>query len=551
MKKTTLNYSCTNLFQKQNQFDNVNIGIFIDKENSYAGLQKKKKLQNRDTTNQTQQKTDLRSNSALQKSSSLSQFYRPSSSNDKHSYQHQNTYAYLKDMKNQSCTQQLQQSSYQKRHTSSKQVKEHNSKQVQYPYNIQLRVNSLEIYEDKKLKLKLMKSSLEKQQNLKSKDYSEFNNQQIQDIKTENQKYQGLLAKYFQINQHKSADEKKQSKDVKQIYNMYPQIKDIKHCYTNSLKQTQEKKRGQLQEFVTQLNVDTFRDTQKLQMSNTLIKSDRQKLNDVKSTHLNKISVTQENEPFLYYISSVISALNIKEQNKYDEKVRDHLAQTYQGLLFAGQFDLNFDEDKIVSLPRSNNLKTIVFDLDETLIHCNENAQIPGDVILPITFPNGETVQASINIRPHAQKVLQTLSKHFEIIIFTASHSSYANIVIDYLDPKRQWISHRLFRENCVQTPEGAYVKDLRVLGNRKLSNVLLVDNASYSFGKQIENGVPIISFYDNYDDQELLHLQNYLLSFRHEKDVRDLNQRMLKLNQFINYKELKELLQGLFEMYI
>jgi len=28
--------------------------------------------------------------------------------------------------------------------------------------------------------------------------------------------------------------------------------------------------------------------------------------------------------------------------------------------------------------------KTIVFDLDETLIHCNESTDIPSDIILPI-----------------------------------------------------------------------------------------------------------------------------------------------------------------------
>jgi hypothetical protein len=33
--------------------------------------------------------------------------------------------------------------------------------------------------------------------------------------------------------------------------------------------------------------------------------------------------------------------------------------------------------------------KTIVFDLDETLIHCNESTELPCDVILPIKFPTG------------------------------------------------------------------------------------------------------------------------------------------------------------------
>lgn len=68
--------------------------------------------------------------------------------------------------------------------------------------------------------------------------------------------------------------------------------------------------------------------------------------------------------------------------------------------------------------------KTLIFDLDETLIHCNENINIPSDVILPIVFPTGEIIevilnllyyallsniillQAGINVRPYAVQIL-------------------------------------------------------------------------------------------------------------------------------------------------
>ena len=36
--------------------------------------------------------------------------------------------------------------------------------------------------------------------------------------------------------------------------------------------------------------------------------------------------------------------------------------------------------------------KTVIFDLDETLIHCNENLNTPFDVKLPIVFPTGEVI---------------------------------------------------------------------------------------------------------------------------------------------------------------
>ena len=87
-----------------------------------------------------------------------------------------------------------------------------------------------------------------------------------------------------------------------------------------------------------------------------------------------------------------------------------------------------------------------------------------------------------MNIRPYAKECLELLSKYYEIIVFTASHSCYANVVLDYLDPENKYVSYRLFRENCIQTEEGIYVKDLRIFSNRNLKDLLLVDNATYSF---------------------------------------------------------------------
>jgi CTD small phosphatase-like protein 2 len=80
-------------------------------------------------------------------------------------------------------------------------------------------------------------------------------------------------------------------------------------------------------------------------------------------------------------------------------------------------------------------LKTAVFDLDETLIHCNENLQLPYDMKVSIRFTTGEVTEAGINIRPGAIELLRLLKGKYEVMIFTASHSCYANEILNYLDP--------------------------------------------------------------------------------------------------------------------
>jgi CTD small phosphatase-like protein 2 len=68
-----------------------------------------------------------------------------------------------------------------------------------------------------------------------------------------------------------------------------------------------------------------------------------------------------------------------------------------------------------------------------------------------------------------------------------------------------------MYRQHCVETVDGLYVKDLRIIRNISLSDIVLVDNSVYSFGYQVDNGIPIISYYDDPGDEELLHLAYYI----------------------------------------
>ena len=62
-----------------------------------------------------------------------------------------------------------------------------------------------------------------------------------------------------------------------------------------------------------------------------------------------------------------------------------------------------------------------------------------------------------------------------------------------------------------METEEGVFIKDLRIIKNRSLKDLVIVDNAVYSFGFQLDNGVPILPFYDDKLDEEMLHLIYYL----------------------------------------
>jgi TFIIF-interacting CTD phosphatase-like protein len=92
--------------------------------------------------------------------------------------------------------------------------------------------------------------------------------------------------------------------------------------------------------------------------------------------------------------------------------------------------------------------------------------------------------KSNVNLRPFLYESIKKLKEHCEVIIFTSSHHTYANIILDHIDPDKKLFDLRLYRSSCVLSKENLYLKDLRIFSkHRKMKDLILVDNAAYSFG--------------------------------------------------------------------
>ena len=109
---------------------------------------------------------------------------------------------------------------------------------------------------------------------------------------------------------------------------------------------------------------------------------------------------------------------------------KQHFEHTLSALHFIRNYLTVVSEeeimDKLITLPEPWNpdhKKVLIFDMDETLIHCVDDIETQNpDVILEIDFPGEETVCAGINLRPYLMQCLQEANKSFQVIVFTASH---------------------------------------------------------------------------------------------------------------------------------
>lgn len=177
--------------------------------------------------------------------------------------------------------------------------------------------------------------------------------------------------------------------------------------------------------------------------------------------------------------------------------------------------------------------KTLILDLDETLIHA--------DTALPRP-PEFEVGPYGVLRRPGVEEFLEFALTHFErVAVWTASTLSYAIPVLDQLLDRRRlafvwgrerctyvWARHR--ERYDAEAIENDYVKDLRKLtrsnsGPRK-EQVLFVDDSPAKLARSYGNLIAVRPFEGETEDDELALLQRYLLRIGDVPNVRSVDKR-------------------------
>ncbi len=146
--------------------------------------------------------------------------------------------------------------------------------------------------------------------------------------------------------------------------------------------------------------------------------------------------------------------------------------------------------------------KTLIWDMDETLIHAQFKIQGVNYNLhdFEVNLKGGVTYM--VTLRPYLKQCLEHLSQFYEMAIFTAAEQEYADLIIDQIDPENKLFRHRLYRQHCFKCDD-AHVKDLRIIEDRDLEDIVIVDNSVISFSFQIDNGVPICAFYSENKHQD------------------------------------------------
>lgn len=205
--------------------------------------------------------------------------------------------------------------------------------------------------------------------------------------------------------------------------------------------------------------------------------------------------------------------------------------------------------------------KTLVLDLDETLIHSlSRSTGFSQGHMVEVKLQNSSFATLyNVLKRPYCDEFLEKVSQWYNLVIFTASVQAYADPMIDWLEKDRKYFCQRFYRQHCTlhtsaktspsSTPSSSssssattnpnnllgsltpassqpdsygYIKDLTRV-EPDLSKVLLIDNSPVSYLNQATNAIGIEGWINDPSDNCLLTLIPLLSALRFSTDVRSI----------------------------
>jgi len=176
------------------------------------------------------------------------------------------------------------------------------------------------------------------------------------------------------------------------------------------------------------------------------------------------------------------------------------------------------------SIKYSGHKKTLVIDLDETLIHSvsrgTTHVNSSQGHIIEVKFSiSGISTLYFVHKRPYCDLFLTKVSEWYNIVIFTASMKEYADPVIDWLETSLSGsFSKRLYRNDCTLRDGVGYIKDLSILTKMHhssksfsqevgLSEIIIIDNSPVSYAMNVDNAIQVEGWINDQSDTDLLNL--------------------------------------------
>lgn len=171
----------------------------------------------------------------------------------------------------------------------------------------------------------------------------------------------------------------------------------------------------------------------------------------------------------------------------------------------------------------------LVLDLDGTLLETAPKGTRTGPPSFLVNF--SPTNIQETRLRPGLEAFLSTAQKYYDLGIFTAASSSYANIIVEQVNARvpgfRESLVCIFTRQQVTIVDQGGaarplLTKDLRLVADwtgRPLSRILIVDDTPETYRNNTSNALPVPVYQGGTTDDALEELRCFLIKMP-SKDV-------------------------------
>ena len=174
----------------------------------------------------------------------------------------------------------------------------------------------------------------------------------------------------------------------------------------------------------------------------------------------------------------------------------------------------------------------VVLDLDETLVHTRLVLGTPQET--PDHYFFGDNYNCYVVVlRPHLRRFLKEVSDNYDIGIWTAGGTEYAQFVVSILplevDPVFVWDDRRCVKKTVTMSHElestTIIIKPLAKIWRKGYYNkftTVVVDNTPSTFSRNYGNAIQIKDFTGDENDDGLLQTLDVLNAIAHEPNLRE-----------------------------
>ena len=250
---------------------------------------------------------------------------------------------------------------------------------------------------------------------------------------------------------------------------------------------------------------------------------DKQYTNEIFEKFFNKkksIEVKEDkrnlDKIFINIKNQEVSLITVNTKQETVKNYYDYMQDCFKIIDLYYNKTIKLQPKEPVNFKFKENKKVVIFELESTLVSCFGET---------LSNEENDISNLGINIRPHLKSSLDLIKNDYNIVIYSSNHKEYVDQILDYLDPDKEYFNYRLYQNHCYKfsiNNKVYFTKDLNIFkGICDLKDIVVVDCSVLGFGFFLDNGIPIIPFYDSKEDVELKLLSYYLVCIASNNDLK------------------------------